>query len=176
MKSLAVAYSVGLLGLLQQQGTPRADELFGGLYSHDSTVPPTRGGGVEQGVDVLVGWRGDGIGSTSLQPYAYGLLNSAGKTSFAVAGLSVKFGDRLFVRPAIGVGVHSGSDAKSPNDLDDEIEFGSRVLFAPEIAAGVQLNPRLSAEVSWIHMSHAQTFSRQNPGIDDIGVRLNFSF
>jgi hypothetical protein len=90
-----------------------------------------------------------------------------------VAGLSVKFGDRLFVRPAIGVGVHSGSDAKSPNDLNDEIEFGSRFLFAPEIAAGVQINPRLSAEVSWIHMSHAQIFSRQNPGIDDIGVRVN---
>jgi hypothetical protein len=175
VKCLAVAYSVGLLALLQQ-GAARADEFFGGLYSHDSTAPPTRGGGVENGADVMIGWRGERIGSTSLQPHGYALINSAGNASFAVAGLSVRFGDRLFVRPAIGIGVHSGSASKSPDDLDDEIEFGSRFLFAPEIAAGVQLNSRFSAEVCWIHLSHAQIFSRQNPGIDDIGIRLNFSF
>lgn len=98
------------------------------------------------------------------------------KRALQSPALLVRFGDRLFVRPAIGVGVHSGSDSKHPDDLNGEIEFGSRFLFAPEIAAGVQINPRLSAEVSWIHLSHAQVFSRQNPGIDDIGVRLNFRF
>ena len=175
MKRIVVAYSVGLLALLQQ-GAARADEFVGGLYTHDSTRPPTRGGGVENGVDVLIGWRGDGIGPTVLHPYAYGLLNSSGGASFAVGGLSVRFGDRIFVRPAIGIAVHSGSDSKSPNDLNDEIEFGARFLFAPEIGAGVQINPRLSAEVTWIHLSHAQIFSRQNPGIDDVGVRLNFRF
>ena len=32
---------------------------------------------------------------------------------------------------------------------------------------------RISVEGSWVHMSHAQLFGRQNPGMDNIGVRLN---
>jgi hypothetical protein len=31
----------------------------------------------------------------------------------------------------------------------------------------------MSVEASWVHMSHATLFSRQNPGIDNLGVRLN---
>jgi hypothetical protein len=38
---------------------------------------------------------------------------------------------------------------------------------------GTQLNSRLSVEASWIHMSHAQLFGRENPGIDNLGVRMN---
>ena len=41
---------------------------------------------------------------------------------------------------------------------------------------GVQVNDRLSVEASWVHMSHAQLFGRQNPGIDNVGVRLNLGF
>jgi len=28
-------------------------------------------------------------------------------------------------------------------------------------------------EASWVHMSHAQLFGRENPGIDNLGVRMN---
>jgi len=175
VKCLLVVVSVWLLSFLEQ-GPARAGELFTGFYSHDSTVPPTRGGGIENGSDFMIGWRGDRIGSTPLQPYAYGLINSSGGTNFAVGGLSMRFGDRIFVRPAIGVAVHSGSASKTRDDLNGDIEFGSRFLFAPEIAGGVQIRRRLSAEVSWIHLSHAQIFSRTNPGIDNIGVRVNLGF
>ena len=34
---------------------------------------------------------------------------------------------------------------------------------------------RLSIEASWVHMSHAQLFGRENPGIDNLGVRLNLA-
>ena len=47
------------------------------------------------------------------------------------------------------------------------------MLFEPELAVGAQVNGRLSVEASWVHMSHAQLFSRENPGIDNLGVRLN---
>jgi lipid A 3-O-deacylase len=50
------------------------------------------------------------------------------------------------------------------------------VLFEPEIGIGFRLNGRASIEASWVHMSHAQLFSHQNPGIDNLGVRLNFAF
>ena len=38
---------------------------------------------------------------------------------------------------------------------------------------GARVNDRLSLEASWVHMSHATLFSHENPGIDNLGVRLN---
>ena len=55
-------------------------------------------------------------------------------------------------------------------------QIGSRILFAPEIGVGAQLTDRVSVEASWVHLSHAQLFSRHNPGMDTIGLRLNYRF
>ncbi len=46
------------------------------------------------------------------------------------------------------------------------------MLFEPELAVGARLNDRLGVEASWVHMSHAQLFGAENPGIDNLGVRL----
>ncbi|HKX92580.1 MAG TPA: acyloxyacyl hydrolase [Sphingomicrobium sp.] len=153
----------------------QAGEVFGGLYVHDVDTPLTISG-VEPGVDVQLGWRGSPIGRTPLQPYVFGSLNTAGETSYAAAGLSARFGKRIYVRPGVGIAVHTGS-AKNFEDPDNgKIDFGSRVLFAPELGIGAQVNDRLSIEASWVHMSHARLFGRQNPGMDNIGVRLNLAF
>jgi len=48
------------------------------------------------------------------------------------------------------------------------------VLFEPEIGVGARISDRATIEASWVHMSHAQLFGRENPGIDNFGVRLNF--
>jgi hypothetical protein len=149
-----------------------AGELFGGLYVHDVDTPLTASG-VEHGVDLQLGWRGAGIAMTPLQPYAFVALNSSGDTNYAAVGLSAKFGDAIYIRPGLGLAVHTGSDANFNNPGNDRIEFGSRVLFEPELGIGVRVAPRITAEASWVHMSHAQIFGRQNPGIDNIGVRLN---
>ena len=60
----------------------------------------------------------------------------------------------------------------SRTSRNDKIDFGSRVLFEPELGIGFDVNRRLSIEASWVHMSHAQLFGRQNPGIDNLGARL----
>lgn len=153
-----------------------AAEIFGGLYVHGVDTPLTLGGDPEDGVDVQLGWRGDRIGATPLQPYAFGALNTAGDTSYAAVGLSAKFGDRVYIRPGLGLAVHTGSAADFDNPLNDRVEFGSRILFAPELGIGMRLTPRITAEASWIHLSHATLFGRQNPGIDNIGVRVNLAF
>lgn len=154
----------------------RAGELFGGIYEHDVNTPLTKSGNVESGVDFQLGWRGGTIGRTPLQPYIFGALNSAGDTDYAAVGLSAKFGDAIYIRPGLGIAVHTGSDSNFENPANDKIEFGSRVLFEPELGIGVRVSPRITAEASWIHMSHAQLFGRQNPGIDNIGVRVNVGF
>ena len=147
-----------------------AGELFGGLYVHDVKTPLDKSG-IESGMDAQLGYRGGKIGHTPLQPYIFGALNTAGNTSYAAVGLSARFGDRIYIRPGIGLAVHTGS--ASDYYRTDKIAFGSRVLFEPEVGIGARVNGHLDVEASWVHMSHATLFSRENPGIDNFGVRLN---
>ena len=148
-----------------------AGELFGGLYVHDVDTFLTRSG-IEAGTDVQLGYRWDRIGATPLQPYAFAAANTAGETHYAALGLSAKFGERIFIRPGLGIAVHTGSDDKF--NRTDRIAFGSRVLFEPELGVGMRLSERATLEASWVHMSHAQLFGGQNPGIDNIGARLSW--
>ena len=151
----------------------QAAEVFGGLYAHDVKTPLDKSG-IESGVDVQLGYRGGKIGRTPLQPYIFGALNTAGQTSYVAVGLSARFGKSVYVRPGLGIAIHNGSTEDFQDPTNDKIDFGSRVLFEPELGVGAQINGRLSVEASWVHMSHAQLFGHQNPGIDNFGVRLNF--
>ena len=150
----------------------QAGEVFGGVYAHDVKLPTDKSG-IEGGADLMLGYRGGTIGHTPLQPYVFGALNTAGQTSYAAAGLSAKFGRGIYIRPGLGIAIHNGSAGDFYRT--DKIAFGSRVLFEPELAVGAQVNGRLSIEASWVHMSHAQLFGRENPGIDNLGVRLNLA-
>jgi hypothetical protein len=150
----------------------QAGELFGGLHVHDVKTPLDKSG-IEDGVDFSLGYRGGRIFGTFLQPYVFGALNSAGNTNYAAVGVSGRFGlgKRWFFRPGLGIAVHDGSAGKYFRT--DKIAFGSRVLFEPEIALGTDVSHRVSVEASWVHMSHAQLAGKENPGIDNLGVRVN---
>ena len=165
-----VRFAFAALAAMLAAAPASAGELFGGLYVHDVKTPLDKSG-IESGLDVQLGYRGGNIVHTPLQPYLFGALNTAGNTNYAAVGLSAKFGDRIYIRPGLGIAVHTGS--ASDYYRTDKIAFGSRVLFEPEIGVGARLNGHLSVEASWVHMSHATLFSRENPGIDNLGVRLN---
>lgn len=150
-----------------------AGEVFGGIYVHDVDTFLTKSG-VEDGADIQLGYRWGAIGGPAgPQPYVLASANTAGETHYAAAGLSWKFGDRIFIRPGLGLAIHSGSDGDENHDGHDHIDFGSRILFAPELGIGARVSERATIEASWVHMSHATIFSRQNPGIDNFGVRLS---
>ena len=152
-----------------------AGEVFGGLYVHGVDTPLTLGGSPEGGVDIQLGFRGEPIiNGTGIAPYVFGAINSKGDASYAAAGVSWKFGDRFYVRPGIGLAVHTGSSANFDNPSNDRIEFGSRILFEPELGVGARISDRMTIEASWVHLSHATLLGGQNPGIDNIGARLNF--
>jgi hypothetical protein len=162
----AAAMAVALLA-----NTPaNAGELFGGIYLHDVKTPLNLSG-IEPGADFQIGYRGGRLGRTPLQPYAFAAVNSAGETSYAAAGLSARFGRKFYVRPGLGLAVHNGSAGRFQRL--DRVAFGSRILFEPELGIGAQINDRLSIEASLVHLSHGQFFGGQNPGIDNLGVRLN---
>ncbi len=151
-----------------------AGEVFGGVYVHDVKLATDKSG-IEGGADIQLGYRFGKIGPTPLQPYIFGALNTAGQTDYAAVGLSARFGKTVYIRPGLGLAIHNGSAKTFQDPNNDKIDFGSRILFEPELAVGTQINRRLSIEASWVHMSHGQLFSHQNPGIDNLGVRLNLA-
>jgi len=152
--------------------TARADEVFGGVYAHAVGTKLSLGSSRESGVDLHLGYRGDKIiRGTGLQPYAFGALNTKGDTSYAAVGLSWKFGNRFYIRPGVGLAIHNGSTEDFIRD--DRIAFGSRILIESEVGVGARINGRLTIEASLVHLSHGQVFGGQNPGIDNIGVRIN---
>lgn len=156
-------------------GPASANELFGGVYAHGVDTPFTVDIH-ERGADIALGYRWNrlfGIGPLGgPAPYAFASVNSAGDTSLAAAGLAWRIGGPIFVRPGIGIAVQSGPSYRVRGDR--RTDLGSRVLFEPELAIGVQAAPRVTIEASWVHVSHAQIFSHQNPGLDMIGVRIGF--
>jgi len=156
----------------------QADEIFGGVHVHDVKTPLDEAG-LESGIDLSLGYRADVIGRVwkfKLQPYVFGAVNSAGNTSYAAVGLSARFplGKHVYFRPGIGIAIHNGSAGKFYRT--DKVAFGSRVLAEPEVALGTDISKRVSVEASWVHMSHGQLFGGENPGIDNLGMRVNVRF
>ena len=152
-----------------------ASEIFGGVLAHDVDSPLTKGG-FEDGADVELGWRGGRIRALGFigapSPYDFGSLHTGGDTHFAAAGLSWRIGGRFFVRPGIGLAIHTRDDDGVRNGF--RTDLGSRILFEPELGIGYRATDRFTVEASWVHISQAQLFSEQNPGMDSIGVRLSY--
>jgi hypothetical protein len=153
----------------------RAGDVLFGVLAHNAdlgiTVKP-----VEGGADVQVGYRtlqipwlhwGD------FRAHVIGEANTAGGVDFAAAGLSIRahLGRDFYIAPGIGGAVQDG-DAHQYQVRPDRLSLGSRVLFEPELTAGWHVTDRLSVEAIYDHLSHGQLAGAQNPGVDNVGVRL----
>jgi hypothetical protein len=154
-----------------------AQEIIAGVYAHDVKTPLDLRG-IEGGADFQFGIRAERLSGLQVigapSPYVFAAVNSAGGTHYAAAGLSWKIGDTVYLRPGLGLAVHTGSLRLDP--AEPARSLGSRILFEPELAIGVRAGERLSIEASWVHMSNAGILSHQNPGMDNIGVRLGWRF
>ena len=171
---LAAALAIGLAVPAQ------AGEVFGGVYAHAVDTPFTFDTG-EGGADVHIGVRSEPIKALRVigkpSAHVFGSLNSEeGGTDFVAAGLSWKVdAGPVYIRPGVGLALHNAPDLRVDPATRIRTDLGSRVLFEPEIAIGTNLSERVSIEASWVHISNARLFSReQNPGIDMMGVRLNW--
>ncbi|MGZ8281499.1 MAG: acyloxyacyl hydrolase [Allosphingosinicella sp.] len=152
-----------------------AAELFAGLLAHD-VASPLSDQNYEDGVDVQLGWRGSRIGALRAigapSPYMFGSVAAGGQTHFLAAGLSWRIGGRLFARPGLGLAVHSRDSDGVANGY--RTDLGSRVVFEPELGIGYRVSDDMTVEATWVHLSHGQLFSRQNPGMDSVGIRVSY--
>ena len=169
-------YTIPLLALAACAATPaEAAEIFGGVLAHDIESPFNKGG-LEDGVDLELGWRGGRIGALGFvgapSPYAFASVATSGETHLAAAGLSWRIGGRLFVRPGVGLAVHTRGSHGVANGL--RTDLGSRILFEPELGIGYRVSDRVTVEASWVHVSNAGLLAEQNPGMDSVGVRLSY--
>ena len=154
-----------------------ANEAFGGIYSPEVQTPLSMDS-EESGASLQAGFRFAPLRALGTvgkpAPYVLASLNMKGGTSFAGIGLSWKVNvGAVYVRPEVGVIAHDGPSRKLAA-TGKHLELGSRVLFQPGISIGVEVDPRVSIEASWVHVSHGGLFnSKQNPGLDMLGMRVN---
>ncbi len=117
-------------------------------------------------------------------------INTAERTSFASLGAEWRqhvLKDRVYGQVGIGLTIHDGyrftpDPFESGLAIDEarrryeiyrrRTSFGSQVLFNPNASIGIRIDRRWAAELTWEHFSHRQIFSEQNPGIDNVGLRL----
>lgn len=140
----------------------------------------------------------------SPQPYIGGALNLEGNTSFAGAGLLWRqtVGKKFYTDYAFGLVAHTGTKLVRPSDsqlailessedietlgpifddifarLNNEIQFGSRVLFRLQGAIGYNINEDWAGEVYIEHLSNGGIFSdERNDGVNILGVRAARKF
>ncbi|EJL37002.1 Lipid A 3-O-deacylase (PagL) [Caulobacter sp. AP07] len=181
-----------------------AGEVFVGVYKHDVTFLGEAVGlgaaGREDGVDVHLGYRTDRIESLGWlgkpQVHAFVSINSEDTSNFVAAGFDwpIELGDAggFYLRPGFGLAYTDGEAGLPPVNqpgisqaeidrrlvlYNTRIDFGSKVLFEPELALGYRFNEKVSAELSYTHLSNGQIFHQgKNQGLDDVGVRLVYAF
>jgi hypothetical protein len=103
-------------------------------------------------------------------------INSAGKTSYAYAGLTwaVDFTPVFFGDLSAGGAIHDGPDTVSIHTRDHK-GLGTRVLFHESVELGYRLTPIWSVAAFLDHISNAGLGS-QNPGVTNVGARVGYKF
>ncbi len=173
MRRAAAVSALALLAAAPAQ----AGDVFGAVLAHNAdlgvTTCCTEGGTY----DVQVGYRTLAIRPLlplgDIRAHVFGEANTAGGTSFVAAGLSYRFSFArdFYIAPGLGAAIQDGG-TEPFQARPDRLSLGSRVLFEPELTAGWHATDRLSVEFHYNHLSHGQLAGPQNPGVDNIGLRL----
>jgi hypothetical protein len=154
----------------------------------------------EDGFDVHLGYRTNRLENLRWlgkpQVHTMVSINSKNTSNFVAAGFDwkIELGQPggFYFRPGIGLAYTDGKAGLPPANAPDltqaerdrrtylyyhRIDFGSKVLFEPELALGYQVSDKVSVELSYTHLSNGQIFHQgKNQGLDDAGVRLVYAF
>ena len=193
---LAPKYWAGAVfaaALVLAGGQAKADEVWVGAYWHDFSTGPREGG-----FDTQFGYRTARLAGLKWlgRPSVDGQVafNNETSTHYAAIGLDWEIGlvGHVYIRPGFGLAYTTGkavlppanAPGLSPEELERRlhlrerrIDFGSHMLFKPEMALGYRVSDRLAIEASYVHLSNGQIFHQgKNQGLDDAGARLVWRF
>lgn len=197
----SLAAGVALSALMGATPVVAADLILG-AYAHDVTwigkLVGSGAAGRESGADIEIGVRSQRLNAWTWlgrpQAHAFISVNTNGTSDFVAAGLSwpIPIGERFYLRPGLGLAYTDGKAGLPPANAQNispaetarrlhlyytRIDFGSKILFQPELGLGYRFSPRLAGELSWVHISNGEIFHQgKNQGLDDAGVRLIYSF
>ena len=181
IKGFILSSTICLLSFFLYPAQACAEEVFVGANVNGVDTPFSAEVD-EGGINIQIGIRGEpekaleSIGSPSL--YVLASINRSGDTSFVAGGLSwhIDVANKLYFRPGIGIALQGRTAQRFRLSDGRRTDLGSAVLFEPELVLGYEVSEKLSVELTWLHVSHARIFGRQNPGIDMMGARLAFKF
>lgn len=120
------------------------------------------------------------------QPYIGGMINLEGHTSYIGAGLLWRqsMGERLYADVSLGLAAHDGTNNLPPfmrgpdfaeffERQENEIEFGSSLLFRTQLTLGLRVDENWASEIFYDHLSHAGLLDEtDNDGVDVVGARI----
>lgn len=92
----------------------------------------------------------------------------------AGAGLAVHDGELELPRPQPGLS--AAENAARQKRLNEEIAFGSRVLFHFTLAVGYRINDRWAVELGSQHWSQGGILNKTNDGADQLFLRTAYRF
>lgn len=123
----------------------------------------------------------------SPKPYVMGSVNTAGDTSFGGVGLQWgwKIAEGWAIEPGVGYVIHDGEltfpypqgDPRNDPISATTVFFGSRDLFRTSLSLNKDIGEKWGVQLMYEHLSHGQILgSGRNQGLDNIGVRVRYSF
>lgn len=177
-RTVVIAAALASTALLATSA--QAGEIYAGASAHDIDLGITACCS-ESGVDVEFGARTEPFAHVlggEVRGYVLGSVNTDGGLDFGAVGVALRYplaGNRLYLQGGLGAAYTDGPTQKF-QATNDRLYLGSRLLLEPEVTLGWHINDRWSAEAAYVHLSHAQLAGAQNPGTDQLGVRLAYRF
>jgi len=162
----------------KEGAVPFLTAIRGGLLVHDVDL---FGGSEENGADLNVeflfaspAWLKQ-LWSPHLHLGVY--LHTDNDTNQIYSGLTWEkvIIHRIFLDFAFGLTLHDGDLHCSHHYCHDDKDLGSAVLFREALELGWHITPRYSFSLIVSHMSNAG-LSKDNDGMDHVGIRYGFSF
>ncbi len=179
-----------VLGLAATAGTAHASDIAVGVMAHNIEVVDGKNAGKEASPNIEAQLTFDAVGpawSGRPHPFLIGSLNTGGDFSFAGVGLEWRWelGDKWRVDPSLGYVVHTGETdnpyapgtPQSVQFANDHVLYGSEDLFRLTVAVTHEITDRANAQIAFTHLSHGHIIgSGRNQGVDQLGVRLGYTF
>ncbi len=181
---------------LAMSGAAHAADIWAGGYAHGVGTKQSQ----EGGADFMLGLQSDRIDALKyfFKPAVHGMIgaNTNVSSDFVAVGfdwpIAILHSAKFYIRPGIGLAYTTGKadvgSAFAPGLSAQErdrrahiaatrIDFGSSVLFEPELALGYRLSDKWRIEASYVHLSNGQILHQgKNQGLDDVGLRLGYRF